>query len=196
VYDWEVPLEWNIEDAAVLDADGDASVDFQKHNLHVVSYSEPVADGVTQRARATIALTPRASRMDPVSHELLPAQLGFPPPHETRQTMRPDKYRVEIKELSGARLADLWRDRDPWPKREEVLFFTHVCHPSLANDNTSGMAIATALAGWIAGESRRYSYRFVFAPGPSARSAGSSRTSGVRAGGRGSSLGCWATRVP
>jgi len=53
----------------------------------------------------------------------------------------------------------------PGRTREEVLFFTHVCHPSLANDNTSGMAIATALAEWIAREPRRYSYRFVFAPG-------------------------------
>jgi aminopeptidase-like protein len=53
----------------------------------------------------------------------------------------------------------------PGRSREEVLFFTHVCHPSLANDNTAGMAVATALAAWVAGESRRYSYRFVFAPG-------------------------------
>jgi aminopeptidase-like protein len=49
--------------------------------------------------------------------------------------------------------------------RDEVLFFTHVCHPSLANDNTSGMAVTTALAEWIAREPRRFTYRFVFAPG-------------------------------
>src|SRR5439155_17026167 len=49
--------------------------------------------------------------------------------------------------------------------RDEVLFFTHVCHPSLANDNTSGMAVVMALAKWVAEMPRRYSYRFVFAPG-------------------------------
>ncbi len=42
-YDWEVPLEWNIEDAAVFSPDGERVIDFQKHNLHLVSYSEPVA---------------------------------------------------------------------------------------------------------------------------------------------------------
>src|SRR5690606_27253091 len=53
----------------------------------------------------------------------------------------------------------------PGRSREEVLLFTHVCHPSLANDNTSGIAIATRLAGWHASAPRRFSYRIVFAPG-------------------------------
>ncbi len=53
----------------------------------------------------------------------------------------------------------------PGRTREEVLFFTHTCHPSLANDNASGMSVATALAEWIGREPRRFTYRFVFAPG-------------------------------
>ena len=58
-----------------------------------------------------------------------------------------------------------------------MLFFTHICHPSLANDNTSGMAVATALAEWIAREPRRFTYRFVFAPGTIGSLAGSVATS-------------------
>jgi aminopeptidase-like protein len=49
--------------------------------------------------------------------------------------------------------------------KDEVVLFTHVCHPSLANDNSAGMAIAAALAEWLAEERRRYTYRIVFAPG-------------------------------
>jgi aminopeptidase-like protein len=45
-----------------------------------------------------------------------------------------------------------------------VLFFAHACHPSLANDNLSGLAVAVWLAQWLAAEPRRYTYRFVFAP--------------------------------
>jgi aminopeptidase-like protein len=49
---------------------------------------------------------------------------------------------------------------------EEVLVSCHVCHPSLANDNLSGIAVATRLARRLAEGGRpRYSYRFLFAPG-------------------------------
>jgi aminopeptidase-like protein len=47
---------------------------------------------------------------------------------------------------------------------EEVLIFAHDCHPSLANDNLSGLAVAVKLAAFLQTQSTRYSYRFVFAP--------------------------------
>jgi aminopeptidase-like protein len=47
---------------------------------------------------------------------------------------------------------------------DEILFSAHVCHPSLCNDNLSGVAVAAHLARALQDRSRRYSYRFVFAP--------------------------------
>jgi aminopeptidase-like protein len=166
VYDWEVPLEWNIEDAAVLSADGARVVDFRKHNLHVVSYSEP--------ASATLSLAELAPRLHslpdhpawiPYRTSYYQRSWGFCLSHESRQAMRSGSYRVEIKSALAPGSLTYGEFTVPGSSREEVLFFTHVCHPSLANDNTSGMAVATALAQWVAGESRRYTYRFVFAPG-------------------------------
>jgi aminopeptidase-like protein len=46
-----------------------------------------------------------------------------------------------------------------------VLISSHCCHPSLANDNLSGIAVATFLAQHLAESPRYYSYRFVFVPG-------------------------------
>ena len=41
----------------------------------------------------------------------------------------------------------------------------HACHPSLANDNLSGLTVATHLAKLLSERVLRYSYRFIFIPG-------------------------------
>ena len=166
VYDWEVPLEWNIEDAAVLAPDGERIVDFQKHNLHVVSYSEPVTETVSLgELEPRLHSLPEHPGWIPYRTSYYRRSWGFCLRHQTRQAMRAGKYRVEIAASLAPGSLTYAEVLVPGRSREEMLFFTHVCHPSLANDNTSGMAVATALAKWVAGEPRRYSYRFVFAPG-------------------------------
>jgi aminopeptidase-like protein len=166
VFDWEVPAEWNITDAALLDADGRRVVDFRAHNLHIVSYSEPQS--------VTLPLTELAPRLHslPEHPEWIPYRTsyyrrnwGFCLSHNERERMRPGAYRVEIKSTLAPGSLTYAEAVIPGTSADEVLFFAHVCHPSLANDNTSGIAIATALAQWLAAESRRYTYRFVFAPG-------------------------------
>lgn len=166
VYDWEVPPEWNIEDAAIVSPDGERIADFQKHNLHIVSYSEPMAATLPLRAlQERLHSLPDHPRWIPYRTSYYRRDWGFCLGHETRRALRPGKYRVEIKSSLAPGSLTYGELELPGRSRDEVLFFTHVCHPSLANDNTSGMAVATALASWIAGEPRRLSYRFVFAPG-------------------------------
>jgi len=166
VFDWEVPLEWNIEDAAIVSPDGERIVDFQQHNLHVVSYSEPVAAEMPLAAlEERLHSLPDHPSWIPYRTSSYRRSWGFCLRHETRQSLRPGNYRVDIKSSLAPGSLTYGELVIPGRTKEEVLFFTHVCHPSLANDNTSGMAVATALAHWLASGSRRYSYRFVFAPG-------------------------------
>jgi aminopeptidase-like protein len=166
VYDWDVPLEWNIEDAFVSTPDGERIVDFQKHNLHIVSYSEPIAKTLSlSDLELQLHSLPERPEWIPYRTSYYQRAWGFCLSHATLAKLRAWKYRVEINSslvrgsLTYGEFAIAGRSR------QEILFFTHVCHPSLANDNTSGMAVATALAQWIASAPRRYSYRFVFAPG-------------------------------
>ena len=90
---------------------------------------------------------------------------GFCMRARDRAALRKGRYRIEVKSSLARGSLTYGELVIPGRTREEVLFFTHVCHPSLANDNTSGMAVATALAEWLASETRRFTYRFVFAPG-------------------------------
>lgn len=166
VFDWVVPPEWNIEDAWVEDGHGARVVDFKAHNLHIVSYSEPVS--------GTFALTELAGHLHslPEHPDWIPYRTsyyrrtwGFCMRDRDRARLQAGRYRVEIRGSLAPGSLTYGEVKIRGRSREEVILFTHVCHPSLANDNTSGMAIAMALAEWLAAEQRRYSYRLVFAPG-------------------------------
>ncbi len=166
VFDWEVPLEWNIEDAAVFGPNGERVIDFQAHNLHLVSYSEPVAQTLPLRdLDARLHSLPDQPAWIPYRTSYYRRTWGFCLSHSARQALAPGDYRVEIRSSLAPGSLTYGEIVIPGRSQEEVLFFTHVCHPSLANDNAAGMAVASSLASWVASEPRRYTYRFVFAPG-------------------------------
>lgn len=166
VLDWTVPREWNIRDAYIKDAAGRRVVDFQRSNLHVVSYSVPV------RARMRLAeLRPHLHSL-PEHPEWVPYRTtyykedwGFCLSHRQLSTLSDDEYEVCID--SSLRDGHLTWGECYLAGQEaaEVLVSCHVCHPSLCNDNLSGIALATQLAQHLAVRRRRYSYRFLFIPG-------------------------------
>jgi aminopeptidase-like protein len=166
VFDWEVPLEWNIDDAWVSDADGRRVVDFKAHNLHILSYSEPVRSVLPlAQLKPQLHSMPEHPDWIPYRTSYYRRQWGFCMRHSEMLRLRPGNYEVVVDTSLAAGSLTYAECVLPGRSKQEVLFFTHICHPSLANDNTSGMAIATALAAWIAETPRRYSYRMVFAPG-------------------------------
>ena len=166
VFDWEVPPEWNIDDAYVLDAHGRKVIDFAAHNLHILNYSEPARARLSlEELRPKLHSIPEHPDWIPYRTSYYRRQWGFCLAHRDLVALQPASYQVRIDSTLAPGSLTYAECVLPGRLRQEVLFFTHICHPSLANDNTSGMAIATALAAWIGGQSRRYSYRFVFAPG-------------------------------
>jgi aminopeptidase-like protein len=166
VFDWEVPLEWNIEDAWVLDPHGRRVVDFREHNLHIVNYSEP-ARGVMDldELKTRLHSLPDHPTWIPYRTSYFRRTWGFCLRHRDLESLTPGKYEFGIVGSLAPGSLTYGECVLPGRTREEVVLFTHVCHPSLANDNTSGIAVATRLAAWLAGEPRRYTYRVVFAPG-------------------------------
>ncbi|HEV3339722.1 MAG TPA: DUF4910 domain-containing protein [Pirellulales bacterium] len=168
-FDWTVPKEWRIRDAYIEDASGRRVVDFRDCNLHVVSYSRPV------RARLPWARLDERLHSLPDRPEWVPYRTsyydeswGFCLTHRQRQTLAARGDEAEYQVVIDAELADGSLTYGelflPGESADEVLFSCHVCHPSLANDNLSGIAVATYLARRLADRPRRYSYRFLFLP--------------------------------
>ena len=178
VFDWRVPEEWNVEDAAVLDPDGRRVVDFQAHNLHLVGYSEPIRTSMSlEELSPRLHVLPEHPDWIPYRTSYYSRSWGFCMRARERAALRPGRYRVEVRTSLARGSLSYGELLIPGRSREEVLFFTHICHPSLANDNTSGMAVATALAEWLAREPRRFTYRWSSHRAPSVRSPGSGATS-------------------
>src|SRR6266513_2158898 len=153
VFDWEIPLEWNVEDAAVIDADGRRVIDFQAHNLHLVGYSEPVQTSLSlAQLSARLHVLPEHPDWIPYRTSYYRRDWGFCMRARDRLALRAGRYRIEVKSSLAPGSLTYGELPIAGRTRAEVLVFTHVCHPSLANDNTSGMAVMTALAEWIARE--------------------------------------------
>jgi aminopeptidase-like protein len=166
VFDWVVPDEWNIRDAYIKDPQGRRVVDFQRHNLHVMSYSMPV------RARMRLEELRPYLHHDPQRPDAIPyrtsyyrRQWGFCLTQRQADALADVEYEVLIdSDLAPGSLTygELFI---PGRTDREILIFTHVCHPSLANDNVSGMAVATLFGAALAATPGRHSVRMVFAPG-------------------------------
>ncbi|MFI7043778.1 DUF4910 domain-containing protein [Streptosporangium sandarakinum] len=166
VLDWTVPKEWNVRDAYVKDASGRRVVDFAASNLHVVGYSVPVSATMTlAELRPHLHTLPEQPGLVPYRTSYYAETWGFCLAENTLAALPEGRYEVRI----DATLADghLTYGEHVVPGRtsEEVLVSCHVCHPSLANDNLAGIAVATRLARRLAGTDPHYTYRFLFAPG-------------------------------
>lgn len=166
VFDWTVPKEWNIRDAYIADAAGNRIVDFRRNNLHVLNYSTPVqAVMPLSELRQHLFTLPEQPELIPYRTSYYRQSWGFCLAHNQLLAMKDGEYEVRIDStLEGGHLT-YGECYIPGRTSDEVLISCHVCHPSLANDNLSGIAVATALAELLAGKETRYSYRFVFVPG-------------------------------
>ncbi len=167
VFDWTVPKEWNIRDAYIKDRWGKRVVDFRASNLHVLSYSVPVHTRLTLAAlRPHLHSIPEHPDWIPYKTSYYAEKWGFCLSQRQLEALRDDEeYEVHIDSSLEPGHLTLGQHVLPGRSAEEVLFSCHVCHPSLCNDNLSGISVAVTLAKLLAKVPRRYTYRFMFIPG-------------------------------
>ena len=168
VLDWSIPREWSVRDAYIADLNGVRLVDFQKSNLHLLNYSSPFR-GLLNGSELLSHLFTLADRPNliPYRTSYYSDNWGFCVPHDWLTKFRDDEvYEVVIDtELRSDGSLTYGELLVSGSCSDEVLVSCHVCHPSLCNDNLSGIAVAAALAGLLMKVAHRLSYRFVFVPG-------------------------------
>jgi aminopeptidase-like protein len=165
VLDWTVPDEWNVRDAYIR-RDGRRIVDFTSSNLHLVGYSEPVA-ATMSLAELRPRLHVHSERPDwiPYRTSYYTRSWGFCLAQEQLESLEDGDYEVLVDSTLEPGSLTYGECVLPGERPQEVLLTTHVCHPSLANDNLSGMALLTELGATLAEAPRRFTYRLLFIPG-------------------------------
>ena len=166
VFDWVIPREWNIRDAYIKNERGEKVLDFAQSNLHVMSYSVPVQQRISlAQLKQHVHTLPDQPDLIPYRTSYYAEDWAFCMPHRLLESLRDETYEVFIDSSLTDGYLTYGEYLHQGETEEEFLLSAHVCHPSLANDNCSGVALLTHLAKRMAGLQTRYSYRFLFAPG-------------------------------
>jgi aminopeptidase-like protein len=166
VFDWIVPKEWNIRDAYIKGADGKRVVDFHQNTLHILNYSTPVhATMPLTKLKSHLFTLPENPDWIPYRTSYYQENWGFCLSHNQMLALKDGDYEVCIDStLEDGRLV-YGECYLPGRSKDEILISCHACHPSLANDNLSGLGVATFLAQFLSRRDLRYSYRFLYIPG-------------------------------
>ncbi len=167
VFDWTVPREWNVRQAYIATLDGRRVVDFAASNLHILQYSVPV-DRIVERdeLRRHLHTLPETPDWVPYRTSYYSENWGFCLSQRQAERLTDERYRVVIDTTLAPGHLTYGELVLPGAQAEEMLISCHSCHPSLANDNLSGIAVAVMLARRLmARQHRRFTYRFLFIPG-------------------------------
>ena len=165
VFDWTIPKEWNITDAYVADSKGNKVVDFKKSNIHVVSYSTPIRKKMhLAELKQHLYTIPDLPNTVPYLTSYYKEDWGFCMAHKDFLNLKDEEYEVVIDSTLRDGSLTYGEFFIPGSTSDEILVSCYVCHPSMCNDNLSGVVLTTLLARELSKVKTNYSFRFLFVP--------------------------------
>ncbi len=166
VFDWNVPLEWSVEEAKILEMGGKVILDYKKNNLHLVSYSQPVNKVVSfDELKKHLFYIKNMPKAIPYRTTYYKKNWGFCLSYNQFRTLNKKKYKIKIKSSFKKGFMHYGEILIKGKSKKEILLSTNICHPSLANNELSGPCVTIYIAKFIKKLfNRKFSYRIIFIP--------------------------------
>ncbi len=166
VFDWEIPMEWNVNYAYIIDPNGNKICDFSNNNLHLIGYSESIdIDLQLSDLQDHLYSLPEQPDAIPYLTSYYEQRWGFCISESQRQKLPQGIYKIRISTSKTIGTLDIGEIFIPGINKKEIFLSTYICHPSMANNEISGITVSTFIAKCLAMKTNlRYSYRFVFLP--------------------------------
>jgi len=166
VFDWTIPQEWKINEAWIEDKNGKKIVDFNKNNLHLVGYSEPVNKIISlKELQNHLHSLPEQPNAIPYVTSYYKKNWGFCLTHNQRKLLTEGEYKIFIDSELKKGVLNYGEVLIKGKSKEEIFISTYICHPSLANNELSGPVVTIAILQWLKSDlDLNYSYRVVFIP--------------------------------
>jgi aminopeptidase-like protein len=166
VFDWVVPSEWHVSEAYIIAPNGEKICDFSINNLHLVGYSVPFRGRMKlEELQKHLHSLPEQPNAIPYITSYYEERWGFCLTQKQRSALGDGEYEIVIDSKIFAGQLNYGELILPGESDQEIFLSTYVCHPSMANNELSGIVVTTYLAKWLNElKVRRYTYRLVFIP--------------------------------
>ncbi len=166
VFDWIVPKEWNIKEAYIKNSNGEKIVDLADNNLHILNYSIPFRGKVSlHELKEHLFSIPEYPEWIPYATSYYNENWGFCISHRKLEELKEDTYEVVIESSLNEGHLSYGEVFLQGKSFKEILLTTYFCHPSMCNDNLSGVVTLTFLTKLLKKiRGLHFSYRILFLP--------------------------------
>mgnify|MGYP006084845845 CR=1 FL=1 len=165
VFDWTIPDEWNANNAWIKCPDGKKIAIYKKNNLHLVSYSKKMNTKMSlNQLEKNLHYLKDQPNAIPYVTSYYNRNWGFCMTYNQRKKLIKGTYEVFIDSTFSKGSLTYGEILIPGIEKKEIFLSTYICHPSMANNELSGITVTIFLAKWLMEQKRRYSYRLIFIP--------------------------------
>ena len=171
VFDWRIPPEWNVKDAYILDKYSNKIVDFKKNNLHLVGYSITVRKYLNKNQLYTnLYFLKKQPEAIPYITSYYKKHWGFCLTYNQKKKLdknysKQDIFKVVINSNFNKKgFLNYGELVLKGISSKEILISTYICHPSMANNELSGIIVSMGLINHFKKKKLSKTIRFLFIP--------------------------------